>query len=115
MSKVSAFFIVFLLFLFSCSSQPHKLEVSPIRLASGATQVKIKLHDKDKAIPGLLVNAFAKNCTESLSARGLIRRTCTTIVLGQGKVIEVSEDKLSLVEFDASVKIDEFTLFEAIK
>lgn len=115
MNKITIVFILSSLFLFSCSSLPHNPEAAPITTVAGTTQVQIKLHEDDKAIPGELVNAFIPKCKEVVTTKGFVRTICSGKLVGQGKLLSVSADGIGLVEFDKSVRVENNSTFEVVK
>ncbi len=101
-----------LFFLGCVSFDPHQSEIAPVRQEFGATQVKIKFHDKDKVELGSPVAAYDRTCETKVNVKGLERNVCNTKFLGKGKIIKFYETKVALVEFDSSVQIGESSKFE---
>ena len=107
------FFLILLPFLFiGCAFKPHKPVTSPVRVENGSTQVKVRLHNDDKTELGTIVGAYAKTCIETVSLKGFAKTICSSKLLGEGKITKQLEDKVSLVEFDPAVEINDATEFE---
>lgn len=112
MNKNNFFLILLPIIFIGCAFKPHKPVTPPVQVENGSTQVKVRLHDDIKAELGTTVGAYAKNCIERVSSKGFARTVCSSKLVGQGKITKQLEDKVSLVEFDPAVEINDATEFE---
>lgn len=97
-------------FSVGCVSQSHRYENSPKKLENGNTQFEIKLHDNDSASVGTPINAYSLLC--KFTGKKNREISCLRQLIGQGQVIAVASDKLSVVEFGPDANINSETLFE---